>query len=106
VFGLANKASFERAEPAPPPRAAVYAPSVAAASVEQARTAASSRSIRLAPAAPLAANDAGGAVATRRETRVLGASTAPAAPAQALSRARGIGSRFRTAPDRHWETSK
>jgi type IV secretion system protein VirB6 len=110
VFGLANKPSLERAEPTPAPRAAIYAPSAAGASVDQLRTATSSRSIRLAPAAPLAANDPGGMPATRRETRVMAAAAAggaaTATPVQALSRARGIGSRFRAAPDRHWETSK
>jgi type IV secretion system protein VirB6 len=105
VFGLAHKTSFDRAEPTPVPRAAVYAPSAAAVSVDHARTATASRSIRLTPAAPLAANDSGSAVAGRRETRVM-TPAATTASAPAVSRARGVGSRFRAAPARHWETLK
>jgi type IV secretion system protein VirB6 len=107
VFGLAHKPAGNRADAAPP----VSQPSIVTASVssavEQARTSAQiqSRQIRLAPNTLTAAND-GGAVSTiRRDNRIVGggASESPLASAQFHSRARGIGSRFRTAPVRRSE---
>ncbi len=106
VFGLAGKGAAERREPAPAPRASAIAPAAAGAAIDQARGVAASRSIRLAPAAPLAANDAGIGAAPRRAARVESAAAASAAPIAVHSRAKGIGSRFRAAPDRRWENLK
>ena len=105
VFGLAGSASTDGdaraaggARPAP---ASVAAPAPA----EQARSAAPapSREIRLARPAPAAANDTAPAgAATRRAAQVAaGAAASAGVSANAsLSRARGIGSRFRAAPAR------
>jgi type IV secretion system protein VirB6 len=109
VFGLADGAS-ERSETASAgsPRTA-YAQSPAAVAVDQARGAAPapSRQIRMASPAPAAANDHGG-TSVRRETRIVGGTSGQAAPTstQFLSRARGVGSRFRAAPIRHSEKLK
>jgi type IV secretion system protein VirB6 len=81
----------ERPAPAP----------VAAAALEQARAVApaASREIRLARAAPAAANDAGPAGGPgRRDSKVVAGAFTPGAAqstSSPLSRARGIGSRFR-----------
>lgn len=66
---------------------------------------AAARDIRVNAAIPTAANDAGSATVTR-ETRIIGASNASASPdgtGSVPSRARGIGSRFKSAPLRTTE---
>ena len=99
VFGLAGSGKdSERAQAALAPPAAPVAAAMTAAA--QADRPAASRAIRLGPSAPLAANDTGHAGSTARETRIVAAAASAAAssPASAnasLSRARGIGSRFR-----------
>jgi len=107
VFGLANKASNERKETIPASRAPALSPSLTGAAIDQARTAAApTRPIRMATSAPPAANDPGITTVTRRrESRVVSpAAVGPLIPLP--SRARGVGSRFRTAPARRWENSK
>ena len=103
VFGLSAE-SVRDSAPAPiaaaaaQPTAAPAAAAAAAAGGQAAAHPAPSRQIRLAGTLPPAANDLGGSVgAGRRETHVLtGAAAAANATANAsLSRARGIGSRFR-----------
>lgn len=73
-----------------------------------ASSAAASRDIRISQAAPLAANDIGGTDRGRdtvRETRVVseGASASAQQGQSTQSRARGIGSRFKSAPIRSTE---
>ncbi|RJY10368.1 type IV secretion system protein [Aurantiacibacter aquimixticola] len=110
VFGLTSKDRGE-APTAPAPAA----PQVHAVSPTLTRTMAQDRAaqaspppardIRVAAATPMAANDAGSST-TIRETRIIGGSAAPHAGGtngQAPSRARGIGSRFRSAPIRSTE---
>jgi len=113
VFGLTGTVAIEgdgRGNAAPGPMAAPV-PALAIAA-EQARAAATapSREIRLARAAPAAANDAGSAGGARRETRVVNSVATAAAGSAAgnspVSRARGIGSRFRAAPARSLEKFK
>jgi type IV secretion system protein VirB6 len=62
----------------------------------------------MASAAPAPANDHGGGITGRRETRIVGGAPGHSAPTstQFLSRARGVGSRFRAAPARHSEKLK
>jgi type IV secretion system protein VirB6 len=113
VFGLAGSAAGDGDRR--PAGAAGAAPAAAvAASAGQARAAAPApaREIRIARA-PLAANDAGageGAGERRIKVAATGAPAAAAAAAAAgatpLSRARGIGSRFRAAPARSMEKFK
>lgn len=110
VFGLARRDSEdgERMQAAAAARAAstAAAPLVAEASASPPP----SRDIRMARSAPVAANDAAPAAgATRRETQVIAgaaASQAATAGGQPVSRARGIGSRFRAAPARPMEKFK
>jgi type IV secretion system protein VirB6 len=109
VFGLAGGAS-ERSETASTGSSRpAYAQSAAAVAVDQARGAAPapSRQIRMASPAPAPANDHGGTT-VRRETRIVGGASGQTAPTstQFLSRARGVGSRFRAAPARHPEKMK
>jgi type IV secretion system protein VirB6 len=109
VFGLAGGAS-ERSETASAGASRpAYAQSAAAVAVDQARGAAPapSRQIRMASPAPAPANDHGGTT-VRRETRIVGGASGQTAPTstQFLSRARGVGSRFRAAPARHPEKMK
>ena len=110
VFGLANKAPREAAEAPPAARQAVFAAPAAGAAVDRARSAAPehSRQIRLAGPPAVAANDTGPASNVRRETRVVasGESRTGAASSLQVSRARGIGSRFRAAPVRRSEMMK
>lgn len=111
VFGLAAGAASERSDAGSAgPARQVYAPPAAAAAVDQARgsTPAPSRQIRIASPAPAPANDHGGGTADRRETRIVGGAQGHGAPTstQFLSRARGVGSRFRAAPVRHSEKLK
>ena len=76
----------------------------AVAAASQAASAAPARDIRVAATAPAAANDAGQAPATIRETRVVGGGAATSSGStNPVSRARGIGSRFKSAPVRSTE---
>ncbi|QZH75776.1 MAG: type IV secretion system protein [Erythrobacter sp.] len=112
VFGFANNERADERAPAPAVAANVYnapAPTAAATSarerVAQAATA-PSRGIRVSGATLMAANDSGPA-STNRETRIVsgpsGAGSAPGNSASPISRARGIGSRFKSAPIRSTE---
>ncbi|WP_235506720.1 type IV secretion system protein [Altererythrobacter sp. Root672] len=90
-----------------PPAAQAIAPAAQAAAAAPPP----SREIRLSATTPVAANDtAGVAGGTSHETRIVGSSTmtAPQAAASSanasLSRARGVGSRFRAAPNKMPET--
>jgi type IV secretion system protein VirB6 len=113
VFGLATRAddSERPASAIPASSVAVAAPAVAAHGTA-APSATGSRQIRLAAAAPVPANDPGApAGATVRSTRVArSASAAPPAQSTAVSRVRGVGSRFRapvrSGPARSMETFK
>jgi len=113
VFGLANRSSSDNDRPVATAAAARSAPAMAmplaAASVHAATSPAPSRDIRVARAAlPAAANDvaaSGGSI--RRETRIVsGESALAAGGSHSPSRARGIGSRFRSAPVRSTEKFK
>lgn len=110
VFGLASsdRTDQDRGNTAP----ANHAPSqillntTAADRQVQAGSAAPSRDIRISQAAPAAANDTGGSQRdTVRETRVIseGASSSAQQNTSTKSRARGIGSRFKSAPIRSTE---
>ncbi len=110
VFGLTGSVTLEgeARTPASANPVAAPIPAVAPASGQgRAATGAPSREIKLARGAPAAANDAGPAGASgRRETKVAGVATASSGSATGhspLSRARGIGSRFRAAPARSLE---
>ncbi|MBT2135088.1 type IV secretion system protein [Croceibacterium sp. LX-88] len=112
VFGLTGSGkeasggstmSSSRIPPAPP--------AIAPAAQSAASAPAPSREIRLSATTPVAANDTtGGAAGTSRETRIVGpgAVAAPQAAASSanasLSRARGVGSRFRAVPHKMPET--
>jgi type IV secretion system protein VirB6 len=104
VFGLAHKASAEPIAATAPATVRAIAAPAAGAAVDQARASgqASPRQIRLGSAALAAANDADAAISGPRSSRIVGggASEAPAAASQFQSRARGVGSRFRTAAPR------
>jgi type IV secretion system protein VirB6 len=114
VFGLTGTVAIEgggRDSSAPAP-AVVPAPALTLAA-EQARANATapSREIRLARSAPAAANDAGPAGSGgRRETKVIGSAAVSTGgsvtSSSPVSRARGIGSRFRAAPARSLEKFK
>ena len=101
VFGLAgSRSESESAGAAAAPRALPPAASAAPQPDPRNASPAPSRQIRMsssAAAAPLAANDAGPVVAsTRRETTIIaGAASASGGQPTSVSRARGIGSRFR-----------
>lgn len=109
VFGLSRN---DRADDAGPARGGAYAaaarPNPAMISTSARERAAQSspppaRDVRVAAATPLAANDTGAGSATIRETRIIaGAANASSDrdSASATSRARGIGSRFKSAPMR------
>jgi type IV secretion system protein VirB6 len=108
VFGLAGSAEAEADAKAVTAARAAAATAPATAIAEQARAAAPapSREIRLARTAPAAANDTGPAVpSARRETHLVAGMTASATQSAnaSLSRVRGIGSRFRAAPNRSTE---
>jgi type IV secretion system protein VirB6 len=106
VFGLTGTVAIESdSRGGLAPAAAAVPPPARAIAAEQARVAATapSREIRLARNAPAAANDAGqSGGGGRRETKVVGGATLSAGGSASgqppLSRARGIGSRFRAAP--------
>lgn len=107
VFGLAGTPEGEARGGGFAPSVAAPAPSAAMAEQVRAATPAPSREIRLAQS-PTAANDAGPAeTAGRRQSRIVAATAhsagAPAPGTAPLSRARGIGSRFRPAPARSME---
>jgi len=100
VFGLAgSRSESESAGAAAAPRALPPAASAAPQPDPRNASPAPSRQIRMSSsaAAPLAANDPGPAVAsTRRETTIIaGAASASGGQPTSISRARGIGSRFR-----------
>ena len=107
VFGFAQRSSGEDRSPAPvvmPAPIAALTPAMAGSSA-QARVLATSpapaRDIRVTASAPMAANDTGG-TATSRETRVIagsgfGGGEQNGQPSLS-NRARGIGSRFKSAP--------
>lgn len=108
VFGFAGSGSGTDDAPGRAPATAqvpVQAAAVAGASRERSlvggMSAAQSRDIRVSATAPLAANDTG---STSRETRIITSAAASSSAGQAentaLSRARGIGSRFKSAPNR------
>lgn len=116
VFGLVRSADERPWAPAPTPASTIAIPAVNPA---LASTNASDRARQVAPAvardmrvaaatAPSAANDAGasGNNTTTRETRIIGgpaASQSNASGSSLPSRARGIGSRFKSAPIRSTE---
>lgn len=113
VFGLAGSGKEAGGGSTLPSSARVPLAAAAIAPSAQATPAvpAPSREIRLSASTPVAANDMGsGAVGTGRETRIVspgGATPAQAAASSAnasLSRARGVGSRFRATPNRMPET--
>jgi type IV secretion system protein VirB6 len=106
VFGLANKAVRERPEPAPAPRLPAAAAGATVAAVDTGHAVAAQRSLRLSSSPHLAANDTGGAGPATREVRLVNASATSAPPGHVRSRAQGIGSRFRAAPDNRWENRK
>ena len=117
VFGLSasssarggDKGGAVYAAPAPTPLALPAAAGVAAGAGAGAASPAPQRDIRIPAAAmPVAANDSGpGAGGSTRETRIIATAagaTAPVQPEAATgSRARGIGSRFKSAPVRSTE---
>ena len=118
VFGFANSADRNDDRRDGAAAAAAMAPLATASAVASREragggmSAAPARDIRLAAAStPLAANDSGAASrVTSRETRIIaGAGTTSSGnpnESTALSRARGIGSRFKTAPARPTEKTK
>jgi type IV secretion system protein VirB6 len=114
VFGIAggsDRNDERRSAPLTGERAAIAPPLAQAHQPVSAVSVAPARDIRVASAGTLqAANDsgAGGTRLTTRETRIIAGAGASAAPATAdgktaLSRARGIGSRFKSAPIRSTE---
>jgi type IV secretion system protein VirB6 len=113
VFGLTGTVAIEggsRDSGVPTP-AVLPAPALASATGQARATAAApSREIRLARAAPAAANDPGTAGGTRRDTKVIGSVATSAVgtttSTSPVSRARGIGSRFRAAPQKSLEKFK
>jgi type IV secretion system protein VirB6 len=105
VFGLASKTGTGREEAVPGVRIPLL-PTPAGAAVDQVRTVAASRPIRLAPAMPIAANDGGTAPRAQRVTRVIAATSPASVSPLSPSRARGVGSRFRSPPERRWENLK
>lgn len=107
IFGFtesAGDADRNVAAPAAGAAQATAAPTAnRAAQVAPATAPASQRRADVAPAAALAANDTGPASTTVRETKVYASNTqASAAPSTsaAMSRTRGIGNRFKSAPPR------
>jgi type IV secretion system protein VirB6 len=103
VFGLANKAVRERTEPASAPRLPTAAAPATVAAVDRVHVAAAQRSLRLSSSGQMAANDTGAAVPATREVRLVNAGATSASSVHVKSRAQGIGSRFRAAPDNRWE---
>jgi type IV secretion system protein VirB6 len=115
VFGFARSDKADERTPALAAAASSYhaaPPSLAATSAREkvAQTAtAPTRDIRVTGSMPMAANDAGPATHTR-ETRIVSgggaAGSAPGNSASPISRVRGIGSRFKSAPLRSTEKSR
>lgn len=115
VFGFARNDKADERAPAPAAASNAYnvpAQAVAAASARERvaqAAAAPSRDIRVTGAAMMAANDRGPASSTR-ETRIVSApgaaGSAPGNSASPTSRARGIGSRFKSAPIRSTEKNR
>ncbi len=116
VFGFAASDTSKDEPQARAPAAASIAPMAPASAgisreraVTSAMSSAPPRDIRVTGAAPQAANDTGGgARGTSRETRIITQAGSSGGAGQAqntpLSRARGIGSRFKSAPVRSPET--
>ena len=110
VFGFAP--GVQRRDDAAPARAAAQPVAVAAAparAIVPGAPATPARDVRVAAVTPIAANDRGPGGMTTRETRIVDAGravSAPAGSASATSRARGVGSRFRSAPARTSEKMK
>ena len=116
VFGFAGSgSSSDDAQSRAPAAASPASPAPAAAGMSRERSltsgmsAAPARDIRVSTMAPLPANDTGtGTGGTSRETRIITGAAASGgatkAETTALSRARGIGSRFKSAPIRSMET--
>ncbi|MCL6250366.1 type IV secretion system protein [Altererythrobacter sp. KTW20L] len=108
VFGLAggsdrNDEQRDRVPATDRVSQVATSPGVAAAGAAG-MSAAPARDIRVAANMPIAANDSGEIRATTRETRIIAGAAGSAASGQAdstsPSRARGIGSRFKSAPAR------
>ncbi len=105
VFGFASPADRNDERQDRPPSAdrsvAIPAPAGTALAGAAGMSAAPARDIRLAATMPIPANDSGGSRSTSRETRVITGSATPGArgpvDSTAPSRARGIGSRFKSA---------
>ena len=108
VFGFGVRDAAEERTPAPvalPAPAAALNPALAA-NAAQARVLATSpapaRDIRVSTGTPMAANDTGGGGGTSRETRIIGNAGMASADQNGAqlsgNRARGIGSRFKSAP--------
>jgi len=106
VFGLANKAVRERTEPASAPRLPTAAAPGTVAADDRVHAAAAQRSLRLSSSGQMAANDTGAAAPATREVRLVSAGATSASSFHMKSRAQGIGSRFRAAPDNRWENLK
>jgi len=106
VFGLANKAVRERTEPASAPRLPTAAAPGTVAADDRVHAAAAQRSLRLSSSGQMAANDTGAAVPATREVRLVNTGATSAPSVHVKSRAQGIGSRFRAAPDNRWENLK
>lgn len=114
VFGFANndKADERAGLQAPAAAVSAYKAPGAAVANSSARdraaqvTPAPTREIRMAAATPMAANDIGGGTHSR-ETRIIAGTgstnSASGTPGSTPSRARGIGSRFKSAPIRSSE---
>ena len=111
VFGLArNHAADERGRDttggaaAQPPVAPAVINTTAQDRAAQTSAAAAARDVRVVAGTPAAANDTGGNIT--RETRIITGGSAPeqgGSTAYTPSRARGIGSRFKSAPQRSTE---
>jgi type IV secretion system protein VirB6 len=109
VFGLATHTEDGDRPASQGATAVAVAPAAATmAPVNAAPAAASTRQIRLASAAPAPANDPGApATATKRVTRVVGSASPSLVPQpNAVSRVRGVGSRFRAPVARPMEKFK
>jgi len=115
VFGFARSESTDRGNdmaPAGNPMSGAVSPALAGTTA-RARVAANipppARDIRVSASSPVPANDTGNTTSTTRETRVIVGDQAAARGDNAPSgshRARGIGSRFKSASIRNTEKSK
>ncbi len=110
VFGLAKSGSDEGGQangPAAAPQAAPQFTNSTAQTRSATNSPAPARDIRVNSGAPAAANDtsgSGGATVTRETKIISGAASSASQPEKGtVSRARGIGSRFKSAPVRSTE---